>query len=375
MTEKRDYYEVLGLDKSASAQELKKAYRKLAMKYHPDQNPDDDSAVERFKELTEAYKILSDEQTRARYDQYGHQGVSGGMPGYGGGFGVDMDMGSMNDFFESIFGSMFQSGGGSRRRRGGKAGRSLQYDVTITLEQAVEGTDLKVTIPRPVRCGECNGTGAKKGTSPVICDRCHGQGQVLLQQGIFAMRSTCPSCGGAGRVIKEQCTNCRGGLVDKEEEFEITIPKGVTDGAVKVIEGGGEQGREGAPDGDLHIRIGVKRHPLFERDGDDLHCVQVISWPQAVLGAEIKVKTISGEVKMKIKPGTSAGQIYVLRGKGVPHLRGTGSGNQLVRIDIDVPQKVSSKVKDLIKQLGDELGSEVSSKHPSFLDRLKRLFD
>jgi molecular chaperone DnaJ len=189
------------------------------------------------------------------------------------------------------------------------------------------------------------------------------------------MRSTCPSCSGTGRVINDPCTSCHGGLVEKEDEFEFDIPPGVTDGAVKIIQGGGEQGRGGAPDGDLHVRISVKKHPLFERDGDDLHCVQVITWPQAVLGDEVDVKTITGDVKMKIKPGTSGGQIYVLRGKGVPHLRGSGSGNQLVQIDIDVPQKVTGRTKELIEQIGEELGTEVHSKHPSFLDRLKSLFD
>ncbi|MBN2801916.1 MAG: molecular chaperone DnaJ [Deltaproteobacteria bacterium] len=371
MNSRRDYYEILEVERNVSSRDLKKAYRRLAMKFHPDQNPDDETAADKFKELTEAYKILSDERTRARYDQYGHSGVSGRG---GGGFGVDMDMGSMTDFFESIFGSMFNQQG-TGRRRGGRAGRSLQYDVAISLEQAVSGTELKITIPRPVRCSECDGTGAKKGTSPSVCSRCSGQGQILLQQGIFAMRSTCPTCNGKGRVIDNPCVECHDGLVEKEEEFEVSIPPGVSSGAVKVIQGAGEQGRESAPDGDLHVRINVEKHELFERDGDDLHCVQVISWPQAVLGAEIDVKTINGTVKMKIKKGTSPGQVYVLRGKGVPHLRGAGNGNQLVRIDIDVPQNPDAETVALIKTLGEKLGTDVELKHPSFLDRLKSLFD
>jgi len=365
---KRDYYEVLEVSRSASKQELKKAYRRLAMKYHPDQNPDDTEAVEKFKELTEAYKVLSDDSARARYNQFGHQRTDTGFSGVD----FDMDMGSMTDFFESIFGSMFSGGG--RRRQKGRPGRTLQYELDVTLEQVIEGTELKITIPRPVKCNACQGTTARRGTSPKRCSRCNGLGEILLQQGIFTMKSPCPSCKGRGTVIDEPCTECENGRVEKDEEFELKIPPGVSDGAVRVINGGGEEGLDGGRDGDLNVIIRVKRHELFERMDHDLCCVQVITWPQAVLGDEIEVPTINGSVRMKIRPGTRAGQTYVLKGKGVPHLKDSGTGNQLVKIDIDVPRIPKEKTRELIKQLGEELGFELKPQHPSFLDKLKNFF-
>jgi molecular chaperone DnaJ len=370
MTEKRDYYDVLEVSRDASEQDLKKAYRRLAMKYHPDQNPDDDTAAERFKELTEAYRVLSDADARARYDRFGHQAssASGGV----GGMDFNMDLGSMTDFFESIFGSMF--GGVSRGRRVNR-GNDLQYDLKVTLEQVMTGADLRITIPRAVTCDECGGTGSRKGTTPTLCQRCHGQGQVRLQQGIFVMSSTCPSCNGAGKVITEPCNVCNRGLVEKEEEVNIAIPPGIEDGKVKIIRGAGEHGRNGGLPGDLNIRVNVTRHPVFERAGDDLLCDRVISWPQAVLGDEIEVKTIDSTVRMKVKPGTRAGQTYVLRGKGVPHFHGNGRGDLRVRVDIDVPAKLSDDQKELVEKLGESLGTSVKQKRHSLVDKVKSLFD
>lgn len=369
MTTKRDFYEILDVSQNASPQELKKAYRRLAMKYHPDQNPNDDAAAEKFKELTEAYKVLSNEDSRVRYDRFGHQAPAG--TGFEG-MGFDMDIGSMTDFFESIFGSMF--GGGPRRQRE-RRGNDLQYDLTVTLEQVVSGADLRITIPRAVTCESCKGSGSQKGTSPSSCPRCHGHGQVRLQQGIFTMNSPCPTCSGSGTVITEPCPHCDHGLLDKEEEFTVSIPAGIEDGKVKVIRGVGEHGRNGAPPGDLNIRINIERHPVFERVDHDLICETTITYPQAVLGDEINVQTIDSNVKMKVKPGTSPGQIYVLKGKGIPHFHGTGRGDLRVRMDIDVPQKLTDEQTSLVEKLGESLGTKVYAKRHSLVDKVKSLFD
>jgi molecular chaperone DnaJ len=368
---KRDYYEVLGVSRDSTSEQLKKAYRRLAMKYHPDQNPDDDQATEKFKELTEAYQVLADPNKRARYDQFGHN-----APDIG--FGGAVDISSMADFFDSIFGSVFGGGGPARRRRQrGKPGRDLQYDLKITLEDTVLGVDVKITVPRPVRCSDCGGSGAAAGTNPERCPKCDGTGAVRLQQGIFAVSTTCPGCGGGGEVIRQLCADCGGkGLVIKEEDFEVSIPPGVDDGAVKIIQGAGEHGRGGAPDGDLHIMIHVKKHEHFVRRGQDLHSELQISYPQAVLGAEVKVPTVEGPVEMRIKPGTENGQVYRLRSKGVPSLRGRSRGDHHIHIDVAVPKKLTERQKDLIRQLGEEFGDTVVPKSQnSFLDKLKDFFE
>jgi molecular chaperone DnaJ len=371
MAQKRDYYEVLGVSRDAGPDELKKAYRRLAMEYHPDQNPDDPRAAEKFKELTEAYQVLSDRDKRAAYDRFGHSG-----PDLGAGFGgAAVDIGSMTDFFESIFGSVF-GGAPRQRRRRGKPGRDLQYDLTVSLDQAIAGTDVRVTIPRPVRCGDCGGSGAAKGTGPRTCPQCDGRGQVRLQQGIFTVSSTCVSCGGSGEVIREACGECDGrGLVVREQQYDVHIPGGVDDGAVKTVPGGGEHGRAGGRDGDLHVMVHVEPHAIFQRRGLDLHSVVQVSFPQAVLGAEIDVPTIDGAVQMKIKAGTAGGQVYRLKGKGAPALRGSRRGDQHVHVEVDVPRKLSDRQRELIEELGQELGTEIKAHHPSFLDRLKSLFD
>jgi molecular chaperone DnaJ len=367
--QKRDYYEVLGAGRDAAPDALKKSYRRLAMKYHPDQNPDDAGAAEKFKELTEAYQVLSDPDKRARYDRFGHD-----APGIGGGQGA-VDVGSMADFFDSVFGSVF--GGAPRaRRRSGHPGRDLQYDLTITLEQAVAGAEVRVTIPRPVRCDACQGSGAAAGTKPDKCGRCTGTGTVRLESGFFAMSASCPSCGGAGEVVRNRCPQCDGrGLAVKDEQFEVSIPAGADDGAVKIIPGSGEQGRGGAPDGDLHIVIHVQEHPIFMRRGMNLLCVIKVSFPQAVLGAEVDVPTVDGPVKMRIKPGTEGGQTYRLKGKGVPALRGSGRGDELVRVDVDIPRKLTARQKELVAELGKELGSEIETRPRTFIEKLKDLLE
>jgi molecular chaperone DnaJ len=369
MPAKRDYYEVLEVQRDAEASELKKAYRRLAMKHHPDQNPDDAGAAEKFREITEAYQVLSDPQKRSAYDRFGHA-----APDIGG-FGGGVDIGNMTDFFESIFGSVFGGGRGPRRRHG-RPGRNLQYDLTLTLEQVVKGADVKITIPRPVRCDACGGLGSAGGKPPTPCRQCGGHGQIRLQQGIFAVATTCPACGGAGEVVTEKCAPCDGvGLVVREEQFEVRIPPGVDDGAAKVIEGSGEHGRGGAPNGDLHVVIHVAPHDAFTRRGNDLHGAIQVSYPQAVLGAEVDAPTIDGPVKMRIKAGTESGQVYRLRGKGVPHLRGSGRGDHNVHVEVDVPRKLSPRARELIEELGRELGTEIRSKPPSFFEKMRSLFE
>ncbi len=370
MPTKRDYYEVLEVTRGADAQELKKAYRRLAMKFHPDQNPDDAGAAEKFREITEGYQVLSDPQKRAAYDRFGHAAPD--MGGFGGGA---VDIGNMTDFFESIFGSVFGGARGPRRRRG-RAGRNLQYDLSLTLEQIVAGADVKITYPRPVRCEACGGLGSAGGKPPTQCRQCGGQGQIRLQQGIFAVATTCPACGGAGEVVVERCGPCDGaGLVVREEELEVRIPPGVDDGAAKIVEGAGEHGRGGAPNGNLHVVIHVAPHDAFTRRGNDLHSAIQVSYPQAVLGAEVDVPTIDGPVKLKIKPGTEGGQVYRLRGKGVPFLRGSGRGDLLVHVDVGVPKKLSPKARELIEALGRELGTEIRTNPPSFFEKMRSLFE
>jgi molecular chaperone DnaJ len=370
MPTKRDYYEVLEVARGADAQELKKSYRRLAMKYHPDQNPDDAGAAEKFREITEAYQVLSDPQKRATYDRFGHAAPDMG------GFGGQVDLGNMTDFFESIFGSVFGGGGRGTRRRRGRAGRNLQYDLELTLEQVVTGADVKITYPRPVRCDACGGLGTAGGKPPATCRQCGGQGQIRLQQGIFAVATTCPACGGAGEVISEKCAACDGaGLTVREEALEVHIPPGVDDGAAKIVEGAGEHGRGGAPNGNLHVVIHIAAHEAFSRRGNDLHSAIQVSYPQAVLGAEVDAPTIDGPVKLKIKPGTEAGQVYRLRGKGVPYLRGSGRGDLHVHVDVCVPKKLSPKARELVEALGRELGTEIQSKPPSFFDKMRGLFE
>jgi len=366
-----DYYETLGVSRDAGSEELKKAYRRLALEHHPDKNPDDPTAAEKFRAATEAYQVLSDAGKRARYDRFGHADPSP----FGAGGGVDL--GDMTDFFESIFGSVF--GGGAprgRRRRGGHPGRDLQYDIDIDLEQVVTGAELRIAIERPVRCESCGGSGAAPGSRPEPCGQCGGRGQVRLQQGFFQMSATCPACGGRGEVLRQRCDACAGrGLKPREEELDVSIPPGIDDGAVKVVKGFGEHGRGGAPDGDLHVLVRVRPHEIFARRGLDLHAQLKVSFPQAALGARVEVPVIDGTAQLEIKPGTAPGTVYRMRGKGLPALRGARRGDQLVHIEVDVPRKLSAEARRLIEALGRELGTEVHAGQPSLLERVKSLFE
>ena len=358
------------MPRDADSDTLKKSYRRLAMKYHPDQNPDDKNAADKFKDLTEAYQVLSDSQQRAGYDRFGHNAPD--MAGFG---GASVNMGSMTDFFESIFGSVF-GGQPRRQRRRGTPGRDLQYDLSLTLEQIYTGTDVKITIPKLVRCDECGGSGAAKGVTPQTCGQCQGRGQVQLRQGIFTMSTTCLACGGTGETISEPCAGCDGrGMMEGEEDYEVHIPAGADDGAVKVIEGGGEHGRGGARNGDLHVVIRVAEHPVFRRHGYDLHGAIHVSYPQAVLGAQIEVPTIDAPVNMKINPGTENGRVYRLKGKGLPALRSGRRVDQHVHVEVAVPQKLTDRQRKLIEELGEELGDDVRSRQPSFFEKMKNFFE
>jgi len=372
---KRDYYEVLGVAKDADENTIKRAYRKLAMKYHPDRNPDDQEAAERFREVTEAYEVLSDEQKRARYDQYGHAGVDDQMQDFWGrgGFQDSHAFRDFGDLFGDVFGEMFGfggSGGGANR------GADLRYNLTLTLEEAASGKEVELKIPRHVQCGTCHGSGARPGTNPVPCQTCGGHGQVQVSQGFFAVRRTCPACHGSGRKIESPCVHCGGqGRVRTEKTVKVKIPAGVYDGAQVRVSGEGETGMHGGPDGDLYIVISLKSHPIFEREGADLYCTMPITFPQAALGAEVEAPTLEGRVRIRIPAGTEGGKVFRLRGHGVPDVRTNQKGDLYVKVQIAVPKKLSPRQEALLRQFADEAGDEVYPERSSFLDRAKKFWD
>ena len=375
MADKRDYYEVLGVSKNADDAELKKAYRRLAMKYHPDRNSGDDEAEHKFKEAKEAYDVLSNSQKRAAYDQFGHAGVDasaggGGHGGFGGaGFG---------DIFDSVFGDIFGAAAG----RGGERvyrGADLRYNLELSLEDAVAGTTVKIRVPKMVACESCNGSGAKKGSSPVKCPTCDGMGQVRMQQGFFSVQQTCPQCRGQGKIIKDPCASCHGqGRVRDSKTISVKVPEGVDNGDRIRLSGEGEAGEQSGPPGDLYVHINVKPHPIFERDGTDLYCDVPISFPTAALGGELEVPTLDGKVKLKIPPETQSGKMFRLRSKGVRSVRSSHKGDLLCRVVVETPVKLSSKQKDLLRQFEDEMtsgGTKHSPQAHSWLDGVKKFFD
>jgi len=379
---KRDYYEVLGIAREASADEVKRAYRKLAMKYHPDRNPDDEEAEEKFKEAAEAYEVLGDEEKRKRYDQFGHAGVEG-MGHAGSGFG------SMEDIF-AAFGDIFGGGGGGGRgssifdaffggggRRGGPApGASLRLNLQVPFRDAVFGTSRTLDINRHEICGTCKGSGAKAGSSPSACPTCQGAGAVRQGQGFFVVQSTCPRCHGAGQVITDPCTECSGGGMKPEQvKLKVKIPAGVEHGSQLRIAGEGEPSRDGGPRGDLYVYIHVEGDSFFERHGDDVVCQVPVTYSQAALGAEIEVPTLEGKAKLKIPAGTQPGDVLRMRGQGVPAGHGSRRGDQLVIAQIAVPKKVSGREKDLLRELAEVETVEANPEHQGFFERLKSLFD
>ncbi|MEM9071655.1 MAG: molecular chaperone DnaJ [Myxococcota bacterium] len=362
---KRDYYEVLGVARDASPDELKKAYRELARRFHPDRNQDDPTAEDKFKEATEAYRVLSDPEQRKRFDRFGHAAFEQQGPG-----GFDpADFGSFGDVLEGLLGDLF--GGRRRRRRGG---RDLEVDLEVRFEEAALGAAKTIAVQRPAPCKRCNGVGAEPGTPVRQCGQCNGTGEVRFQRGFFAASRVCATCNGTGKRIETPCTTCSGhGVVLEDHELEVRIPAGVANGAVRTVRGAGEIGPDGQ--GDLHITIHVKEHPLFERDGADVLCEVPVSFPQAVLGTTLEIPTLEGKVHMKLPPGTQSGKVFRLRGKGIPVYGGMGKGDQMVTITIEVPEKITREQRRLIEALADEMGTETHPQRASFLDKLKGLFD
>ncbi len=372
--DKRDYYEVLGVPREASAQEIKSAYRKLALKHHPDKNPGDKQAEENFKEAAEAYSVLSDPNKRGQYDRFGHAGVNVGSGGFG---GFDPDIFAdfsdiLGDFFG--FGDVF---GGSRRRRSSQAqrGSDLRYDLRISFEEAAFGVKTKIKIPRQETCSVCGGTGAKPGQGRVTCNTCGGQGQIRYQQGFFTISRTCPQCQGTGTIIKNRCTECKGaGRLPKEKILELKIPAGVDDGSRLRVAGEGESGANGGPPGDLYVVIEVEEHPFFKRQGNDIYCELPVSFPQAALGAEIGIPTLQGKEKLKIPEGTQTGTVFRLKGRGVVSLGGRGQGDQLVAITVVTPTKLNKQQKQLLQQFADASDGESEEESEGLFGKVKDIF-
>jgi molecular chaperone DnaJ len=377
MATKRDFYEVLGVPKNASEDEIKKAYRKLAMKYHPDRNQGEAAkeAEVKFKEVKEAYEMLSDAQKRAAYDQYGHAGVDPNMAGAGaGGFGG----GNFADAFGDIFGDIF---GQARRGAGGRQvyrGNDLSYAMEITLEEAAKGKDAQLRIPSWDECDTCHGTGAKPGTSPKTCSTCHGSGVVQMRQGFFSVQQTCPHCRGTGKIIPDPCTTCHGqGKIKSQKTLEVKIPAGIDDGMRIRSAGNGEPGTNGGPPGDLFIEIRLKKHDIFERDGDDLHCNVPISFTTAALGGEIRVPTLDGEAAIDIPEGTQTDKQFRLRGKGIKGLRSSFPGDLYCHITVETPVKLTEHQRKLLKELDESLkkgGAKHTPSQDSWTDKLKSFF-
>lgn len=377
MATKRDYYEVLGVAKNASEDEIKKAYRKMAMKHHPDRNPDNKKAAEeKFKELNEANDILSDQQKREAYDRYGHAGVDPNMGGGGGFHG-----GGFADAFGDIFGDIF--GGGRGRGSGPQMyrGADLRYNLEISLEQAANGFDTTIRVPSWEKCDTCHGSGAKPGTSPTTCSTCGGHGQVRMQQGFFSIQQTCPKCHGKGQVISDPCTACSGvGRIKRNKTLEVKIPAGIDDGMRIRSSGNGEPGQNGGPPGDLYVEVHIKPHPVFQRDGDDLHCEMPISFAKAALGGDIEVPTLSGKVAFTVPESTQTGKVFRLRGKGIKGVRSGRTGDLFCHVAVETPVKLTDRQKELLQEL-EKLTLEGGERHSpnsgnkSWKSRVKEFFE
>ncbi len=376
---KRDFYDILGVNRDASDDEIKKAYRKLAMKYHPDRNPDNPKAEEHFKEVKEAYEILSDGQKRTAYDQYGHAGVDpqAGMGGGFGGFGAGA--GGFSDAFGGIFDEIFGAG---RAGGGGRSnvyrGADLRYNLEITLEQAAFGTETKIRIPTMEACETCKGSGAKSGTQPKTCPTCQGSGQVRMQQGLFSIQQTCPKCRGTGKFIADPCGSCHGaGRVKQHKTLAVKIPAGVDAGDRIRLSGEGEHGVNGGPPGDLYVQIHLKAHPVFQREQNDLHCEMPISFATAALGGEIEIPTLDGAANLKIPPETQTGKVFRLRGKGIKGVRSGNQGDLLCHVVVETPVNLTDRQKELLREF-DESSKEDAERHnpraKSWMDRVRDFF-
>ncbi|MBC98468.1 MAG: molecular chaperone DnaJ [Halobacteriovoraceae bacterium] len=376
---KRDYYDVLGVAKGASKDEIKKAYRKLALKYHPDRNPDDKEAEVKFKEASEAAEVLLDENKKARYDQFGHAGVDGQAGGFGGGgFGAGGDFGDLGDIFGDIFGDILGGGrrGGGRRRHRGTPGNDLQMTLDVSFEEAAFGVEKNISLTRYVECETCDGSGAQNGSQPSTCDMCNGMGEVRRQQGFFTVATTCPKCQGSGQMITDPCGSCSGqGRKRKKVDLAVKVPEGIDTNQRLKLSGEGDAGTQGAPDGDLYVVINVQPHSIFERDGFNLHCTVPISFTQAALGDEVEVPTLDGRVSVTIAEGTQSGKKMRLKGKGIQRLGAYGHGDLILTIHVETPTKLNGEQKDLLRKLGEIRGDHKS--HPmsrGFFDKVKDLF-
>ena len=371
---KSDYYEVLGVSRGATEQELKSAYRKQALKYHPDRNPGDHAAEEKFKQASEAYQVLSDSDKRAAYDRFGHAGVSGqgGFPGgpFGGGVGVDL-----GDIFGDLFGEMFNMGGAAQRASRKQRGDDLRFDLTIDFEDAVFGAETEIKIRRLETCANCKGAGSASGQGPTVCGQCNGRGQIRFQQGFFSVARTCTACRGAGSVISDPCPSCRGeGRASAEMKLNVKVPPGVEDGTRIRYAGEGDAGRLEGPKGDLYIVLSVRQHDIFERHGHDLHCVIPVSFPQAALGAEIEIQGIDGPVSLKIPEGTQSGRELRVRGRGIPYLNEKGQGDLVVKVIVQIPRKLSRAQRELVAKLAESMTVENKPAAPGLLEKVKDLF-
>lgn len=369
---KRDYYEILGVKKDATADEIKKSYRRLAMKFHPDRNTDDAAAEEKFKEAKEAYEILKDADKRAAFDRFGHDGVRGGPSG--GGFSSE----GFSDIFGDVFGDIFGGGG----RRGASQvfrGADLGYELKLDLEGAIRGESVTIDVPTQVSCEDCGGSGAEKGTDPIRCTACNGAGQVRMQQGFFSIQQTCPACKGSGKTITDPCKTCRGrGRNSKTKTLNVKVPAGVDNGDRIRLSGEGEAGRNGGPAGDLYVEIRVEPHKIFERDGSDLSCDVPISFGTATLGGEVELPTLNGTVSLKIPPGTQSGKIFRLRGKGVATVRDHRTGDLFAQVAVETPVHLTSEQESLLRKFEDSVSAEGGRHNPragGWLDSVKRFFD
>ena len=376
--QKRDYYEVLGVSRGASEDEIKKAYKKMARKYHPDLNPGDKTAEEKFKEVNEAYEVLSDADKKARYDQYGHAGVDPnfGAGGFGGGFDGNFDLGALGDIFGSFFGGGF--GGGRRTNPNApQRGESIRMSIAISFEEAAFGCEKAVTVERYETCDTCHGNGCAPGTSPEVCPDCHGTGTVQVRRqtpmGVFATSSPCPKCGGKGRIIHQPCKDCRGsGMVRKKKTIQASIPAGIDNGQTISIRGQGNAGKNGGPAGDLLITITVRPHELFRREGTSVLCEAPITFTQAVLGAELEIPTIDGKVKYTLPEGTQSGTTFRLKGKGIPSINGRGRGDQYVTVYIETPKNLNKEQKEALKKFAETMGESNYEEQKKFFKKFKK---
>ena len=376
--QKRDYYEVLGVSKGASDDEIKKAYKKMARKYHPDLNPDNKEAEEKFKEVNEAYEILSDPDKKSRYDQFGHAGVDPnfGAGGFGGGFDGSFDFGDLGDIFGSFFGGGF--GGGRRTNPNApQRGESIRMSVAITFEEAAFGCEKAVTVERMEQCDTCHGNGCAPGTTPEICPECRGTGTVQVRRqtpmGVFASTSACPKCGGKGKIVHQPCPDCRGaGSSRKRKTIQASIPAGIDNGQTISIRGQGHAGKNGGPAGDLLITITVKPHELFRREGTSVLCEAPITFTQAVLGAELEIPTIDGKVKYTLPEGTQSGTTFRLKGKGIPSINGRGRGDQYVTVYIETPRNLNKDQKEALKKFAETLGESNYEERKKFFKKFKK---